>query len=159
MGTPRVPSSTENERAEMELTTNWQEIDFKKIVDLYDSVAWSNYTNETNSLKKAFENSSYVVVAIQDGNVCGLARSISDDVSIHYLQDILINPKYQRKGIGRKLFSNVLKRFYHVRTHMLLTDDEEKQLKFYKSLGYSNTKELQDIQLNAFVQMKGVELK
>lgn len=41
---------------------------------------------------------------------------------------------------------------------MILTDDEEKQLRFYESLGYKNTKNLSDIPLNAFVKMKGAEL-
>ncbi len=143
----------------MEIVENWQDIDFDKIIELYDSVGWSNYTNDPSSLREAFKNSIYVAVAIQNDNVCGIVRSIYDDVSIHYLQDILINPQHQRQGIGRKLFDSVLERFSHVITHMLLTDDEEKQISFYKSLGYSNTKELKEIPLNAFVQMKGIELK
>ena len=36
---------------------------------------------------------------------------------------------------------------------VLLTDDEPKQIKFYTSLGYKNTRETT---LNVFVQMLGV---
>lgn len=143
----------------MKLLENWKGIDFDKIIELYNSVNWSNYTNDPSSLKDAFNNSTYVILAVVDNEVCGLARSISDDVSIHYLQDLLIKPKYQRRGIGRKLFDTVLERFSHVRTHMLLTDDEEKQIKFYQSLGYSNTRELGEVPLNAFVKMNGVSLE
>ena len=143
----------------MKLLENWKGIDCDKIIELYNSVNWSNYTNDPSSLKDAFNNSTYVILAVVDNEVCGLARSISDDVSIHYLQDLLIKPKYQRRGIGRKLFDTVLERFSHVRTHMLLTDDEEKQIKFYQSLGYSNTRELGEVPLNAFVKMNGVSLE
>ena len=61
-------------------------------------------------------------------------------------------------GVGRKLLNLMLKRFKDVRTHVILTDDEEKQLRFYESLGYKNTKNLSDNPLNAFVRMKGISL-
>jgi hypothetical protein len=57
------------------------------------------------------------------------------------------------------LLNNCLERFSHVRTKMLLTDDEEKQLKFYESLGFKNTRHLQKIVMNAFVQMEGIKLE
>ena len=66
---------------------------------------------------------------MEDQEVVGLVRSISDNVSIHYLQDILVHPNHQRTGIGRKLFERTLGRYKDVRTHMLLTDDEEKPLR------------------------------
>lgn len=100
------------------------------------------------------ENSQTVYLAVEGDQVVGLVRSISDDVSIHYLQDIIIHPEWQRKGIGRMLFNAVLERYQHVRAHMLLTDDEEKQLKFYHSLGYENVKDFKGANLNSFVKFK-----
>lgn len=127
-------------------------------MDLYGAVGWEAYTQNTESLKRAFSNSTYVLIAKIDECVVGLARSISDEVSIHYLQDILVHPEFQKKGIGRKLLNLMLDRFENVRTHMILTDDEEKQLKFYESHGYKNTRGLKEVPLNSFVKMKGVEL-
>jgi hypothetical protein len=40
---------------------------------------------------------------------------------------------------------------------VLLTDDEERQRAFYESLGYKNTKDLEKIKLNAYVQIAGIE--
>ncbi|MCO4794618.1 MAG: GNAT family N-acetyltransferase [Bacteriovoracaceae bacterium] len=142
----------------MKIIDNWKSIDFKKVLDLYDSVGWSAYTNDPDTLLKAFENTTYVLLALEGDKVVGALRSVSDEVSIHYLQDILINPEFQKKGLGRKLLEKSLDRFKEVRTHMILTDDEEKQLLFYQSLGYKNTKSLKDIPLNTFVKMNGVEL-
>jgi hypothetical protein len=42
---------------------------------------------------------------------------------------------------------------------VLLTDDEERQKKFYESLGYKNTKDLKKTPLNAFVKIPGRELE
>ncbi len=142
----------------MKIFSDWEQVQFEEIVDLYDAVGWEAYTQNTESLKRAFEKSTYVLVALIDEQVVGVARSISDEVSIHYLQDILIHPDFQKKGIGRELLNLILERFKDVRTHMILTDDEEKQLKFYESLGYKNTKSLKNTPLNTFVMMKHLDL-
>lgn len=133
----------------------------EQLLALYDSVNWRAYTIEQNrrKLETAVRNSTYVISAWKDSELVGFARGLSDDVSIFYLQDILVRPDFQGKGIGRMLLNNCLERFSHVRTKMLLTDNEEKQLKFYESLGFKNTRQLQKIVVNAFVQMEGIKLE
>jgi len=137
------------------------DLPFDQLVELYNSVGWQAYTNakQAPKLQDAIRNSTYVVTAWDENRLVGLARCISDDVSICYLQDILIHPNYQRLGLGRKLLMNCLARFEHVRMKVLMTDDEERQKKFYESLGYKNTKNLTRIKLNAFVQIAGVQLE
>jgi ribosomal protein S18 acetylase RimI-like enzyme len=129
-----------------------------QLLDLYNAVGWTAYTRDEAGLEKAIRNSTYVVSAWDGEQLVGLARCLSDDASIFYLQDILVHPDHQRRGIGRRLLENCLERFAHVRTKVLLTDDEERQHAFYKSLGYKNTRELKKIPLNAFVQMNGIDL-
>ena len=137
------------------------DLPFDQLVDLYNSVGWQAYTTDEQKprLQQAIRNSTYVVTMWHGEKMIGLSRCISDDVSICYLQDILIHPEYQRQGVGRTLLLNCLERFAHVRTKVLLTDDEERQIKFYESFGYKNTKELKKIPLNAFVQIMGMELE
>ena len=108
-------------------------------------------------MPKAVRNSTYVVSAWSGNTLIGLARGLSDDVSIFYLQDILVRPAFQGQGIGRRLIDNCLERFAHVRSKVLLTDDQEKQLRFYESLGFKNTKHLVKWQLNTFVQIDGMD--
>jgi ribosomal protein S18 acetylase RimI-like enzyme len=138
-----------------------KELSVEQMLALYDSVGWAAYTNEQNRAKlgTAVQNSTYVVSAWDGDNLVGLARGLSDDVSIFYLQDILVRPEFQGMGIGRELLKNCLERFSHVRTKMLLTDNQEKQLRFYESLGFKNTRHLSKVVMNAFVQMKGVRLE
>ena len=138
-----------------------RELPLDQLVDLYNSVGWLAYTTEEQKpkLQEAIRNSTYVVTMWSGEKMVGLARCISDDVSICYLQDILIHPEHQRHGIGRKLLLNCLERFAHVRMQVLLTDDEVHQKKFYESLGYKNTKDLRKIPLNAFVKITGRELE
>lgn len=138
----------------MEITKNWKEIEFNRIIQLYDSVGWVAYTQNPVELKTAFENSSYVLIGIENNEVVAILRSLSDNVSIHHLQDVLVNPAHQGKGIGRQMLKMALDHYAHVRTHLLLTDDEEKQHKFYKSLGYKNVKEFTSPVLNSFIKFK-----
>jgi ribosomal protein S18 acetylase RimI-like enzyme len=87
----------------------------------------------------------------------GLARGLSDDSAVFFLQDILVKPEFQRKGIGKKLLENCLERFKHVRSKVLLTDDDEVQKVFYESLGFKNIKDLNKYKLNTFVLFEGME--
>ena len=137
------------------------DVPLEQLVELYNSVGWLAYTNDEQrpNLLKAIQNSTYVVTAWDGDKLVGLARCLSDDVSICYLQDILIHSTYQKLGIGRKLLSNCLERFAHVRMQVLLTDDEERQKRFYESLGYKNTRDTKKLTLNAFVKIKGMELE
>lgn len=129
------------------------------VLELYKKLGWTKYVEDPDSLFKAILNSTYVVTVQENKTIIGLARCMSDDISINYLQDILVDPAYQKKGIGRKLLENCLERFKHVRSHVILTDDEERQRIFYESLGYKNTKDLKKINLNCYVKMAGVELE
>lgn len=103
---------------------------------LYNSVGWTAYTNSPDLLSQAIKNSSFVVSAWNEGGkLVGLARTISDDATICYLQDILVHPDLQGTGIGRALFEQVKERYQHVRQMVLITDDEPQQRAFYQSLG------------------------
>ena len=133
-------------------------LDESEILKLYDSVGWVNHTSRPADLAAALKNSTYLVTCCVDGRLIGLARCLSDDVFISYLQEILVDPEFQGRGIGRRLLGKCLARYEHVSTHVLLTDDEMKQKRFYESLGYKNTKDLRLTILNSFVKMKGIDL-
>ncbi len=92
------------------------------------------------------------------GELVGLVRVVSDGHTIMYLQDILIHPEHQRRGLGRALAERVLERYAHVRQKVLLTDDRPEQHAFYEALGFSNVAGLEETRLNAYVRIEGAEL-
>jgi ribosomal protein S18 acetylase RimI-like enzyme len=143
----------------MDIREDWSEIPFQRFMDLYRAVGWTIYADDPNYLKTAFEHSTRVFYIQKEEKVIGLLRSLSDMASIHYIQDILVEPEHQRQGIGRKLLQKAIDSFSHVRTHLLMTDDEEKQLAFYQSMGLKNTKTLVKYPLNTFVKFKGIDLE
>ena len=123
------------------------------LVGLYRSVGWSTYASDPGSLVRAIEQSPCVVSARDSsGQLIGLARAISDDVSVCFLQDILVRPGQQRSGVGRALVQRVLERYRHVRRKVLLTDAEPGQRAFYESLGFTEAHDFEPSPLRAFVR-------
>ncbi|CAM3990933.1 GNAT family N-acetyltransferase [Deinococcus marmoris] len=119
-----------------------------ELLRLYASVGWTAYTRDPQALARALRHSSFVWAARNEGGeLVGLVRGLSDDVSILFVQDILVLPDWQRQGVGRALMGAVLDHYAHVMQTALLTDDGPEQLAFYESLGFGNTRNLG---LNAF---------
>jgi len=129
-----------------------------ELVELYDSVGWSAYTEDPPALAAAIAGSTFVVTARDGGLLVGLARGLSDDVSIFYLQDLLVRPSHQRRGIGRQLLDSCLHRYGHVRQRVLLTDDEDHQHRLYRAAGFEDVASLRNVPVHAFVSYRDVEL-
>ncbi|QUQ62624.1 GNAT family N-acetyltransferase [Kutzneria sp. CA-103260] len=119
---------------------------------LYGAVGWTAYTENPELLGKGVAGSSYVVTARLGGRLVGLARAMSDDATVCYLQDVLVHPDVHRRGIGRALVRAVLDRYRTVRQKVLLTDDEPAQRAFYESLGYAEIRDFGPGTLRAFVR-------
>ncbi len=109
---------------------------------LYRSVGWSVYLKDDKAFRKMFANSLSVFGAFLDGELVGIARSVGDDAHILYIQDIIVLPGYQRKGIGSRLLSAVVNHHNHVRQKVLLTDRTDQRARaFYKAQGFKETEE------------------
>lgn len=115
-----------------------------QVEDLYRSVGWSLYLHP--GLLDAcldgslwFETAWETPAAVGDGpgeeHLVGLVRVVGDDASIAYVQDLLVRPDRQRRGIGSGLLRDALARFEHVRQFLLLTDDDEASRTFYGAAG------------------------
>ena len=65
----------------------------------------------------------------------GLVRVVGDGASIAYVQDLLVHPDWQRRGIGARLLRDALERFARVRQFLLLADDAPAPRAFYEAMG------------------------
>lgn len=99
---------------------------------LYLSVGWDVYVKNNEDMTMLLKNTCYFVTVWDNDQLVGLTRVISDDHSIAYVQDILIDPDYQGNGIGSKLLNMIKERFNHVRQVVLMTDTSEKTINFYE---------------------------
>lgn len=124
----------------------------EELVDLYETVGWTTYTADPDTLVAAVDGSSRVVTARYQGELLGLARVISDGASIAYLQDVLVRPELQREGVGRSLVDAAMGPFAGCRQQVLLTDDEPRQRAFYESIGWTEIRDHAEGRLRAFVK-------
>lgn len=126
--------------------------DLDQIIELYRSVGWTRYTESPTKLMEAIQNSSYVVSAYKDSQLIGLARGFTDKFSVHFIQDLLVHPKYQKLGVGHTLIKKALSLYPNTHKALLLTDNEEYQRLFYESLGFLNLNSIRP-KLNTFVKL------
>lgn len=119
--------------------TEYNEDDIKK---LYSEVGWYAYTVDMPTLMKGYKNSLLVLAAYENEDLVGIIRVVGDGSTIIFVQDILVFPEKQRQGIGTALLQAVLKRYANVRQIELVTDNTEKTITFYKSLGFRELTEL-----------------
>lgn len=113
-----------------------------EIVNFYRSVGWTNYLERPDILKKAYENSLCVLGAYDYDKLVGIIRAVGDAKTIVFVQDIIVLPKYQRKGIGTKLLKTLMDKYKDVYQMELLTDNTEKTKAFYRSVGFINSDEI-----------------
>ena len=113
-----------------------------EILHLYASVGWTAYTDHPEVLQKGFENSMLTLAAYEGEQLLGLIRTVGDGHTIVFVQDILVFPAYQRKGIGTALLQAILDRYSHVRQIELATDNIPKTIAFYQSMGFREMSEI-----------------
>lgn len=113
-----------------------------EILHLYASVGWTAYTDHPEVLRKGFENSMLTLAAYEGEQLLGLIRTVGDGYTIVFVQDILVAPEYQRRGIGTALLRAILDRYSHVRQIELATDHTPKTIAFYKSMGLREMTEI-----------------
>ena len=108
-----------------------------EITELYKQVGWGNYYNNPKKLKLAYENSLYILGAYIENKLIGVIRIIGDGNFIIYIQDIIVSPSYQGRGVGKLLVKAIIEKYNHVDQMVLLTDNQPETLRFYKSVGFN----------------------
>ena len=113
-----------------------------EILRLYRSVGWTAYTDQPEVLRKGFENSLLTLAAYEGDQLLGIIRAVGDGYTVVFVQDILVFPEHQRKGVGSALLQAILERYSHVRQIELATDNTPKTIAFYKSMGFRELSEI-----------------
>lgn len=113
-----------------------------EVLALYESVGWTNYTRDPAMLRRAFAGSLAVLGAYDGGRLIGLVRAVGDGASVLLVQDLLVLPEWQRKGVGTALMRAMLERFNTVYQTFLMTDDTAEHDAFYRSLGFTHAEGL-----------------
>lgn len=113
-----------------------------EILNLYASVGWTAYTRDPAVLKAGFLNSMMILGAYEGNQLLGILRAVGDGATVVLIQDLLVLPEHQRRGIGTALLKNCIARYPQVRQIQLATDNTDKTKAFYRSCGFREYGEL-----------------
>lgn len=120
----------------------YKEYNEEEIGCLYSAVGWVAYTQNLPALRKGYENSLLVLAAYEGDELLGIIRVVGDGVTVILVQDILVFPAHHRKGVGSALLKEVLDRYKNVRQIELVTDNTEKTIAFYHSMGFAELSQI-----------------
>ena len=123
--------------------TKERSVSIDDVLHLYQAVGWTNYTNQPQMLAQALTHSLAIYLARDGEKIVGLVRLIGDDFSLVFVQDLIVLPSYQRQGIGSALMKQALADYKDVYQVQLATDESEKTLGFYRSLGFETLSSFQ----------------
>ena len=119
------------------ITIRKQEIvKLEDVLHLYQAVGWTNYTNQPQMLEQALSHSLVIYLALDGDAVVGLIRLVGDGFSSVLVQDLIVLPNYQHQGIGSALMKESLEDFKEVYQVQLATEQTEKNMGFYRSMGF-----------------------
>lgn len=69
-----------------------------ELISLYDSVGWRSYTKHQDRLVPMVQGSWLVYTAYHGSELAGLVRVVGDGLTVAYIQDLLVKPKFQQQG-------------------------------------------------------------
>ena len=119
------------------ITIKKQEIvKLEDVLNLYQAVGWTNYTNQPQMLEQALPHSLAVYLAFDGEKIVGLIRLVGDGFSSVFVQDLIVLPSYQRQGIGSSLMKEALEDYKDAYQVQLVTEQTERTLGFYRSMGF-----------------------
>ncbi|MFR4163122.1 MAG: GNAT family N-acetyltransferase [Paraclostridium sordellii] len=132
---------------------NYKEFDssmIEEIKDIYKKESWNAYLKDDEKLIRAFDNSLYIMGAFDNCKLVGFIRCVGDGEHILVVQDLIVELKYQQRGIGTYLFKTIMQKYSNVRMFMVVTDLEDiVDNKFYKSF---NLKKLEDMNMVGYIR-------
>ena len=120
------------------------------VKDIYRKESWNAYLKDDEKLIRAFDNSLYIMGAFDDYKLVGFIRCVGDGEHILVVQDLIVEPEYQQRGIGTYLFKTIMQKYSKVRMFMVITDIEDiVDNEFYKSF---NMKKLEDMNMIGYIR-------
>lgn len=110
----------------------------EQVLKIYEKAGWKAYLEDGDKLERAYRNSLYILGAFEDTKLVGFIRCVGDGEHIIYVEDLIVDLEFKRRGIGRTLLQKAMEKYASVRMFTLITDaGDAVSNAFYKSVGMS----------------------
>lgn len=74
-------------------------------INMRTAAKWE--TPHRSTVELSVKNSLYWVCVRQNDELVGLGRVVGDGAMYFYIQDVIVAPSFQRKGIGNMIMANI----------------------------------------------------
>ena len=112
-----------------------EKVSAKALADLRSSVGWSRMESE---YKSPLLTSYYHIAVCEDEKLIGYIDSVSNGVTDAYIQDLMVSPEHQGKGIGTDLMNKMIEYLKEKRIYMISVIYDESLKPFYQHFGFYN---------------------
>lgn len=101
--------------------------------DLREAVGWNRMDTEMNN---PLMTSYCHIAAYEENKLIGYIDSVSNGVTDAYIQDLMVHPHYQGKGIGTELMKRMISYLKEKHIFMISVIFEENLKSFYERFGF-----------------------
>ena len=107
----------------------------KDLADLRESVGWHRMEQEYRS---PLLTSYYHIAVYEKELLVGYIDCVSNGVTDAYIQDLMVHPDYQGRGLGTDLMKKMINHLKDKHIYMISVVFEEKLKPFYEKFGFFN---------------------
>lgn len=112
-----------------------KKINISKIDELRMKVGWNKMDKFSISLSKSY----FYLCCFIDNKLVGFVNVVSNESTDAYIQDLIVDPDYQGKGIGTMLMNLVIDKLKMNGIYMISVLFEDELMDFYKKFGFHIT--------------------
>ena len=105
----------------------------KALADLREAVGWNRMEREYQS---PLLTSFYHIAVYEGDKLIGYIDSVSNGVTDAYIQDLMVHPEFQSKGIGTELMRQMIAHLKEKHIYMISVVYEESLRPFYQRFGF-----------------------
>lgn len=84
----------------------YNKLDVNTYLKLREKVGWKHLTEK--QAETAIKNSILTVIAYDKDEPVGMGRIVGDGAVICYIQDLIVIPEYQSRGVGKFLMESLI---------------------------------------------------
>ena len=108
-------------------------VEIKDMADLREAVGWGRMEKEYSDPRLV----SYYHIAVYDEDrLIGYVDSVSNGVTDAYIQDLMVHPDYQGKGLGTELMNMMIGHLKDKGIYIISVIFEENLKSFYERFGF-----------------------
>ena len=77
----------------------------EEFLNLRNKIGWGEL--DTNLAKTSLNNSLFHVIVREKSTLIGMGRVVGDGAMYFYIQDVIVDPRYQNTGVGSALMEQI----------------------------------------------------